>query len=127
MDHSKLTKVELLNLLDQQLHLAAAVESKDIEISKLQQQLSKTELSIKEAKDEVIVTLNQQYEKEYKKLADSLAASQKAYNDLDQLRIAQLNEVIYSHGDLLKALQGVVDTHLKLNEYIVNKLSGGEK
>ena len=64
---------------------------------------------------------------ELKKTKDALAESQKKNYDLDALRIKQLEEVLYAYGDFLKLTQAAVDSHMKLNEYIVNGLQGGSK
>lgn len=127
MDYSGLKKDELIKLLQEQAHLASAVEAKDQEIAKLLVQLDNAKQSNNGVKDQLILDINKKHEADHKLLSDSLAAWEKKYHDLDALRIQQLSTVLLAHGDLLKTLQGVVDTHLKLNQYIVDELSGGKE
>lgn len=138
------------------IHLPKAIESKDKEINRLQDRLNelKTEKdkeieSLNHKKDRLIddfdskfkakeKELQEKYNKEtldyktkldeeLKKTKDALAESQKKNYDLDALRIKQLEEVLYAYGDFLKLTQAAVDSHMKLNEYIVNGLQGGSK
>ena len=45
MDYDKLTKAELLEKLEEQKHLASAVEAKDIEMSELKKESKKNTFS----------------------------------------------------------------------------------
>ena len=127
----------------------ALKEAKDKEINALKEAKDKEINALKEAKDQLIEKkdvalkelekrLAEKYETEYlelktrtdaelKKTKDALAESQKKNYDLDALRIKQLEEVLYAYGDFLKLTQAAVDSHMKLNEYIVNGLQGGSK
>ena len=124
-------------------------EAKDKEINSLKEAKDKEINSLKEAKNQLIEKkdaalkeleerLAEKYQTEYlelktrtdaelKKTKDALAESQKKNYDLDALRIKQLEEVLYAYGDFLKLTQAAVDSHMKLNEYIVNGLQGGSK
>lgn len=137
MEYEKMTKIELIAKLEQQRHLASAVEAKDAEISKLKSQLeinqkdliaqAKTlnERAITEA-NRVTVVLTEKHNAELKVLGDSLAAAQLKYDALDALRLEQVSKLSFAHGDLLKSLQSITDSHLKLNNYIIIDISGGE-
>jgi len=148
MKYSNMKKEELIALLKENeslveagktlIHLPKAIEAKDKEINVLKeaknQLIEKKDVALKELEER----LAEKYQKEYlelktrtdaelKKTKDALAESQKKNYDLDALRITQLEEVLYAYGDFLKLTQASVDSHMKLNEYIVNRLQGGNK
>ena len=127
MNYESMKKDELIKIIEDQKHLASAIEEKDKEISGLKQKMTeifeKEKTNLQNAQEQIKKTL----EEELKKTKDALADNQNKMYELDRLRIEQLNEIIYIYGDLLKTLQGVTDTHIKLNTLIVKKLSGGEQ
>ena len=129
MNYEKMTKSELIALLKEQQHLAAAVESKDAEISKLTRELTekvaRVEQKMTAEKDAAYVELTAKHTVEIKKLTDALAVSEKNLDDVDMLRVKQVNGLLYTYGDLLKVLQGITDTHMKLNTHIVKDMNGG--
>lgn len=156
MNYANLKKADLLNLVIEQQHLAKAVEVKDQEINQLNdrikeliethadnlkkhteelrnlvnqqtKQLAAKEQEIAGTRDQLVSDLNKKHADERKALTDSVVNWEKKYYELDALRVKQLNTVLFAYGDLLKTEQGVVDTHLKLNQYIVDELSGGNK
>ena len=146
MDYTKLKKEELLDVIaeleplaekgKELVHLPKAVEDKDKEIESLKtklndiktrkdNELESLENKLKTEKDVAMIELKRQHEEETKKLKDAIADSQKKLYDNEQMRIKQINELLYAHGDLLKLMQATVDTHMKLNDYIVKDLTGG--
>ncbi len=126
----------------------ALKEAKDKEINSLKEAKDKEINVLKEAKNQLIEKkdvalkeleerLAEKYQTEYleiktrtdaelKKIKDALAESQNKLYELDKMRIEQLNEVLYAYGDLLKIMQGTVDTHLKLNTLVVEKIGGSK-
>lgn len=129
MNYEKMTKSELIALVKEQQHLAAAVEAKDAEISKLTRELTekvaRVEQKMTAEKDAAYVELTAKHTVEIKKLTDALAVSEKNLDDVDMLRVKQVNGLLYTYGDLLKVLQGITDTHMKLNTHIVKDMNGG--
>ena len=130
MNYEQMTKSELIALVKEQ-HLAAAVEAKDAEISKLTRELTekvaRVEQKMTAEKDAAYVELTAKHTVEIKKLTDALVAAQKDLEAIDALRIKQVNGLMYTYGDLLKVLQGLTDTHVKLNSYVVKDLTGGNE
>ena len=62
MDYSGLKKDELIKLLQEQAHLASAVEAKDQEIAKLLVQLDNAKQSNNGVKDQLILDINKKHE-----------------------------------------------------------------
>lgn len=116
---------ELQQLVNNQKYLKQAVETKDNEISKLKEELKHKDSQNKnkeserlnqamQAKDNEIENLKKQFKKDY----DSLKRL------LDK-RVNELNSVVFQYGALLKTLQGTLDSHIELNDRIVNDIKGG--
>jgi CRISPR/Cas system-associated protein Cas10 (large subunit of type III CRISPR-Cas system) len=135
MDYEKMTKKELVEALKEKEHLASAVKAKDEEINRLKeaknQLIEKKDVALKELEERLAdknqteyIELKTRTDAELKKTKDALAESQTKLYELDKLRIEQLNEVLYAYGDLLKIMQGTVDTHLKLNTLVVKNIGG---
>lgn len=102
----KMTKAELeikyqkaLDKIEEQKHLAEAVEAKDKEIAELREQLRK------ERERQVQSVNTENLQKEHTR------------------RVKELNHLIALHGNLLKTLQGTLDNAIELNEYFVNEVS----
>jgi len=146
LPNDKKTKAELLEIVEEQVHLASAVNAKDQEILLLKEEMKAIKTKAKdeveaiktqaqEEHDKLVVNFEQQknqsylelkaqYEGEVKTLKDAAASLNLKLQELQQLRVNDLNKLIMVHGDLLKTLQGVVDTHLNLNDLVVEKLGG---
>ncbi len=145
MDYKTMKKDELLEVIKkleplskagkELVHLPKAIEEKEKEILGLREAkdklIEKFDKQINDLKNELTDKFNKElaeYKKntdaELKKKTDTIVELQKRYEELDKLRIEQLEEVLYAYGDLLKIMQGTVDTHMKLNTLVVNKLGG---
>lgn len=145
MDYSKMKKDELIEVIKELeplanagkelVHLPKAVDVKDKEIEELREAkdklIEKFDKQSKDLEKELTDKFNKEHaeykdktDAELKKKTDAIVELQKRYEELDKLRIEQLEEVLYAYGDLLKITQGTVDTHMKLNTLIVNKLGG---
>ena len=97
MDYTKLTKQELLELVEAQQTLADAVSAKDREIATLQENLKKFEGSMKR---EEVRTHTKQLEENLRKSQDIANQYIRAYKDL--LRIFKVNlDFAISHDELL--------------------------
>lgn len=110
-----MTMEEMKKKIEEMKHLEKAMEATNLELSKLKQDFEK---KVQERVSEITNKMTA----ENKDLKESLANSQNAF----QLRIKQLEGLLFSHGDLLKSLQALTDTHLKLNQYIVEEINGGK-
>jgi hypothetical protein len=102
----EMTKAELeielkkaLDKIEEQKHLAEAVEAKDKEIA----QLREKQVQMLDAEN---------LKKENELLKNTLTRREK-----------ELNKLIIMHGNLLKALQGNLDNAIELNEYFMNEVS----
>lgn len=147
MDYKAMKKEELIALLKENeslveagrvlVHLPKAVEAKDKEINALKeaknQLIEKKDVALKELEERLAEKYQTEYlelktrtDAELKKTKDALAESQNKLYELDKMRIEQLNEVLYAYGDLLKIMQGTVDTHFKLNTLVVEKIGGSK-
>lgn len=107
-----MTKAELeieyqkaLDIIEEQKHLAAAVEAKDKKIAELREDLQR---------------------EKNKSTQDDSKPIESAIRPLEQQlerRVKELNHLIALHGNLLKTLQGTLDNAIELNEYFVGEVS----
>lgn len=130
-----MTKAELeielkkaLDKIEEQKHLAEAVEAKDKEIVQLREVQEKQIEQIRAMKEREIAELKEQLQKEREKQVQTLNAENlKKENEFLKntltRREKELNKLIILHGNLLKALQGNLDNAIELNEYFINEVS----
>lgn len=138
MDYGKVKKEELIEKckdlqekLDETVHLKEAVEEKDKEIAKLiEQSKVKRESEVKEAVDKKVNYYEKEIQRkdsEIKRIKeDSKRQIEKATKEI-QRRAGELNKTVFQYGALLKTLQGTLDTHLELNDFIVSEIKGGSE
>lgn len=147
MDYQTMKKSELIEecikLKDQvteMKHLSEAVEAKDKEIAKLKETYEAKLEKLKVEKDTDIATQTEAKTKNCKEqLAEKDAEFEKVRQGYEKhikvleaqlnRRIQELNKVIFQYGALLKTVQGVLDTHLEVNDMIVKEIQneGGNK
>ncbi len=112
-----------LKTIDEQRHLATAVEAKDKEIAELKEKHQKEIVNLKDNLQKERTQLSQnnnsaienaikRYEQENKQLKEEL-----------NRRVNELNHLIRLYGNLLKALQGNLDNAIELNEYFINEVN----
>jgi pantothenate kinase-related protein Tda10 len=145
MDYKKLKKEELIKIVEEQALLASAIQGKDQEITDLKEKhktqiadLRKNHAVIVDAKDAEYQSLQQeieirveartheirkQYEERFKKQEETIAGLTAGRDR----RISELDKILYAHGDLLKSLESVVNTHLTLNGYIIREIQEGSE
>jgi hypothetical protein len=121
MEYKDLKKEELVKLLEEQVHLAKAVEAKDAEINKL-------EISVREIKERTTKEKLELVEKikelevdlakvpDIKKFEDVITKLQ----DDNKRLVAFANQHINIFKNTLKALQGTLDNAIELEDIVVN-------
>ena len=106
MDYTKLTKSELIEKLEEQQHLASAVEAKDIEISEL-----------KKKHEELVTKYQGSLTKEQiEKVTERLVAER---NEAAQ----RANLYIKIHHDLLKQIQHTTEMALFSEQLVSEKFN----
>jgi hypothetical protein len=143
------TKKELIEIIENQKHLAEAVEAKDYELSQKDveleraqgraarvdalekeiAQLKKENTVLSKDSDGLAKDLQVEHEKKIKELEDNHKkalekkdADYKALLEEYQNKMRQFDKWILTHGNLLKALQGTLDTHIDLNDLLIKEL-----
>lgn len=115
MDYSKMTKEQLINKLNEQVHLAQAVEAKDVEIARMQKALEisvKGNLELKEQAKGLIT--REQMDLATKKLLDERNSLVEIVKDYRMLFM-----------NTLKNMQGGLDNAILSNELLSAKLGIG--
>jgi len=125
MDYTKLKKEELIVILEEQRHLAEAVNAKDAEISKLSAMVS--ELKFKGIEEKNI--LNGKISELENKLRNipNVSTMEESAKKLDaeyKKLLAFSNQHINVFKNTLKALQGTLDNAIELQDIIVNDMIG---
>lgn len=122
----ELTKAELLKKLEEQQHLASAVEAKDIEMSELKKESKKQLEHLKKKHEEEIKALKLQKEELVTKYQGALTKEQ--VENLTQRLIAERNEAasranlyIKIHHDLLKQIQHTTEMALFSEQLVSEK------
>lgn len=111
MDLKKLTKEELIKMVEDRKHLASVVTEKEREIERLKEkhredlkaQEKRTEQRVENARDE-----QKAYVQKLKRYVDKHSKT--------------VNELVFQYGALLKTLQGSVDAHIYINDKIIEDL-----
>lgn len=107
MDLKKLTKDELIQMVEDRKHLVSVVKKKDEEIAELKRKhKDDLEAAIKrsELKHEDLVKEQGEYAERLKKYVEQQGHA--------------INEVMFQYGALLKTLQGTIDAHIYINDKI---------
>ena len=122
----ELTKAEVLKKLEEQQHLASAVEAKDIEMSELKKESKKQLEHLKKKHEEEIKALKLQKEELVTKYQGALTKEQ--VENLTQRLIAERNEAasranlyIKIHHDLLKQIQHTTEMALFSEQLVSEK------
>ena len=110
MEYKDLKKEELVKLLEEQVHLAKAVESKDAEINKLVEKIKKLEVDLKKLEVDLAKV------PDIKKFEDVITKLQ----DDNKRLVAFANQHINIFKNTLKALQGTLDNAIELEDIVVN-------
>jgi hypothetical protein len=134
-------EVEIATLKEKEMnsiHLSSAIEAKDIEINDLKNRLNTVaELEAAKWKKEIdkyrkdenysITELKKEHESQIEKLNTEFSTKEKHLfsliderTDLIKVLIQQRNEFAIQYGNLLKILQGALDTHMFVND-VMNK------
>jgi len=117
-------------IIKNQEHLASAVDAKDMEISELKSKHRTEIIELKKQHQNDLSNLVDKHQKEIENISSSFENKNKnavseskkyAENVAAMLneRNRQLSEMIMNHGNLLKGLQGFLDTAIVLNEHFV--------
>lgn len=125
MDYTKLKKEELIVILEEQRHLAEAINAKDAEISKLSAMVSEVKQKGIEEKN----ILNGKISELENKLRNipNVSAMEESAKKLDseyKKLLAFSNQHINVFKNTLKALQGTLDNAIELQDIIVNDMIG---
>lgn len=116
MDYQKMTKDELIEKLQEQVHLAKAVEVKDNEVLKLTNQLAQQTAT---------------YKKELGELKSKIVDTEhlnKRLETLDrehQILIELLNSYVFLTRNLMKNIQGGLDNAVELENIISKNFKKG--
>ena len=143
------TKKELVEIIENQKHLAEAIEAKDYELSqkdvelerarekakkvddlkKENEQLKNDNALLSKDSDGLAKTLQAEHDRKLKELEDNHKkaiekkdADYKVLLEEYQNKMKQFDKWILTHGNLLKALQGTLDSHIDLNELLIKEL-----
>lgn len=127
MDLNKMTKEELIQLVQEQSHLASAVEAKDKEIVELKTKntrlLSEKDKQIAEINHKHAELINKVNELESKHLSNEKLISTAEKLDAENRKVvAHLNLYIDAFRNTLKAQQGVLDNAIQLEAFISESL-----
>lgn len=121
MDYKELKKDELVAKLEEQRHLAQAVEAKDVEIANISKQLAEIKLKANKEKQELE---NKVSELDAKlKAVPSITRYEDTIKKLEEENkrvIAFANQYINVFKNTLKALQGTLDNAIELQDMLVN-------
>lgn len=125
MDYTKLKKEELIVILEEQRHLAEAINAKDAEISKLSRMVSE----IKQASINETNQLKEEISELKNKIrsAPNITTIEESAKKLDaeyKKLLAFANQHINVFKNTLKALQGTLDNAIELQDIIVSDIVG---
>lgn len=111
MELEKLTKAELIEMVEDRKHLVTTVKHKEKEIEDLK---SKNEEDIKAAETRARIK-HEGLIKEREDMIEKLQAYIRKQNQ-------NINGIMFQYGALLKTLQGSLDSHIFINEKIIADL-----
>jgi hypothetical protein len=143
MEFKEMKKEELVKLLEEQRHLAQAVDAKDAEIISILKEKETTISKITETKNSEIATLSKQYAefkekniKEKNELSNKISELQNKINSTPSIEryeesikkleeenkklVSFANQYINVFKNTLKALQGNLDNAIELQDILVN-------
>lgn len=111
MDLKKLTKEELIDMVNDRKHLSSVVSEKDKEIERLKK-LHNEEL---QKKDETLKVKEENIRNEQKAYVEKLKNYVEKQNK-------SINELLFQYGALLKTIQGSLDSHIYINDKLIESL-----
>lgn len=127
MDLTKMTKDELIEKIQEQAHLAEAVEAKDKEISQLQKEIEeikknnlKQVIEFRKITD-VLKGKNAEFEKNIIN-NEALVKSAANLDEENKRLLINLNLYVEAFRNTLKAQQGVLDNAIQLDTFISESL-----
>lgn len=127
MDLTKMTKDELIEKIQEQAHLAEAVEAKDKEISQLQKEIEeikknnlKQVIEFRKITD-VLKGKNAEFEKNIIN-NEALVKSAAKLDEENKTLLINLNLYVEAFRNTLKAQQGVLDNAIQLDTFISESL-----
>lgn len=127
MDLTKMTKDELIEKIQEQAHLAEAVEAKDKEISQLQKEIEeikknnlKQVIEFRKITD-VLKGKNAEFEKNIIN-NEALVKSAAKLDEENKRLLINLNLYVEAFRNTLKAQQGVLDNAIQLDTFISESL-----
>ncbi len=145
MEYKEMKKDELIAKLEEQRHLASAVEAKDAEISSILKEKEILITKITDSKNAEIATISKQYAefkeksvKEKNELINKVSELQNKINSTPSIQkyedaikelekenkklISFANQYINVFKNTLKALQGNLDNAIELQDILVNNV-----
>ena len=134
MEYTNLTKAELLEKLNEQKHLAQAVEAKDNEIATIKKQLEEMKtkyqgavIKSEEAKDNEIATIKKQLEEIKTKYQGAITKSEiedytKKVEEERKQAFEIANLYIKAHRDFLKQTQQNLEMVIFTEELLSQKI-----
>ena len=139
MEYSmKNTKEELIKMLDEQKHLAQAVDAKDSEIVKLKKEFDEFKRKSETKRAEDIKAIKDSEEKVKLSLqhkVEDLSQRLESYGDVEQLKkgydillqenkklVSSLNSYIQAFRNHMKAVQATLDNTIELEALLFEKL-----
>lgn len=111
MDLKKLTKDELIKMVEDRKHLSSVVSEKEKEIERLKEK-HREDLKTQEKRTEQRIENAREEQKEY-------VQNLRTYVEKHRKNV---NELVFQYGALLKTLQGSVDAHIYINDKIIEDL-----
>lgn len=130
MEYDKLKKEELIKMLQDQKHLAKAVESKDSEISGLKSEMASSISKVKKDKQDEIIFLEEKVKNLEGKLKESPDIEKvKKIVQENQVLIEAYNKMRIIFNNYLKSTQATLENTLELEYTVAEKVKnsfGGE-
>lgn len=121
MEFKEMKKEELIAKLEEQRHLASAVDSKDKEIASLSKKYAEIKDQAFKEKNELAVKISELEAK--LKAVPSITRYEESIKKLEEENkrvIAFANQYINIFKNTLKALQGTLDNAIELQDMLVN-------
>jgi len=116
----KMTKKELMEKLEKQMHLKDAVEAKDAEIISLQNKLQANEMTKKELMEKLNNTPNiEQINKEKEMLEQNYKQLEEAYNKI----VKCFQKLFFINANYLKQQEASLELFKNLHSEIYNEIN----